>query len=185
MNSKISSLSPDNNKEKLQALNRVLNSEGLTLFDGCGTLEVKDNSKSLNDRPSISVIKAQEHVEPELTPQELAIQDKLKELQSRIVSADSEYPADKPLLAIGETCIGQRRDLVCVKAAPKQGKTRLLFIFTAVFLTGRWGQLWCSEKDIKVLYFDTEMKEKDTQRMLRTSLRLAKLPEAKQPENLH
>ena len=180
-----SSSSPNINKEKLQALCKDLGIEVPTLFSGCGGMELKDSSKSCNDRQPITVLDGQEHIESRPTVQEEALQEKLKDLHSRIVCADSVFPEDKPLLAIGDTCIGQRHDLICVKAAPKQGKTRLLFIFTAVFLAGRWGQLWCSETGLKVLYFDTEMKEKDTQHMLRTSLRLAGLPENQQPANLY
>lgn len=95
------------------------------------------------------------------------------ELRKQIVSMTTTYEDGPAVLAIDETAIGHRRDIINIKAAPKQGKSTLISIIISCIMCGQWNRLCSETQGLRILYLDTEMKEADTQRIIRMALTMA------------
>lgn len=99
-----------------------------------------------------------------------------------LVDMATDMPDEEVMLAITDTLTGvdvplcAKEDLVTIKAAPKNGKSTLMTIFVAAILCGQWHHVKCLTKGSRILYIDTEMKPRDTQRMGRMALTLAGMP---------
>lgn len=107
------------------------------------------------------------------------------ELRRQIVSMATSYEEGPAVLAIDGTAIGHRRDIINIKAAPKQGKSTLISILISCILCGQWNRLCSATQGLRVLYLDTEMKEADTQRIMRMALTMAGLDASANHERLY
>ena len=107
------------------------------------------------------------------------------ELRKQIVSMTTTYEEGPAVLAIDGTAIGHRRDIINIKAAPKQGKSTLISIIISCILCGQWNRLCSETQGLRVLYLDTEMKEADTQRIMRMALTMAGLDVSANHERLN
>lgn len=107
------------------------------------------------------------------------------ELRKQIVSMATTYEEGPAVLTIDGTAIGHRRDIINIKAAPKQGKSTLISIIISCILCGQWNRLCSETQGLRVLYLDTEMKEADTQRIMRMALTMAGLDSSANHERLN
>lgn len=118
--------------------------------------------------------------------EEAALQESEEERRSRemrdqlmkyVVHADSEFPPDENLLEIDNVGCFALKDLVGVKAKQKMGKTTMIGILIAALLCGQWNKVKRAiNRKVKILYVDTEQKDRDTNRLNHKALRMAGLP---------
>ena len=107
------------------------------------------------------------------------------ELMKYVVHADAEFPPEENLLEIDNVGCFALKDLVAIKAKQKAGKSTLIGILIAAMLCGKWNKVKrIFDRQIRILYIDTEMKERDTNKLNHKVLRMAKLP-IKQVEGLY
>jgi len=100
-----------------------------------------------------------------------------QELLSHIIRPEDEYPDEEFLLSIKGVGAFAKKDIISIKAKQKEGKTTMISILIAVLLGGQWNKLKREINHIpRIIYFDNEMKERDTWQMYRKSLQLAHLP---------
>lgn len=112
-------------------------------------------------------------------------QEIIKELLASAVKAEDEYPEEEFLITIDGVGAFALKDLVSIKAKQKAGKTTMISILIAVMLCGQWNKLKrVLDHTPRIIYFDTEMKERDTWALYHKSLRLAGLP-PKSVEGVH
>ena len=107
------------------------------------------------------------------------------ELMKFVVHAETEFPPEENLLEIDHVgCFGLK-DLVAVKAKQKMGKTTMIGILIAALLCGQWHKVKrVINRPVKILYVDTEQKERDTNRLNHKVLRMAGFP-IQDVEDLH
>jgi hypothetical protein len=99
------------------------------------------------------------------------------ELMEYVVHAETEFPPEKNLLEIDKVGCFALKDLVGVKAKQKAGKTTMIGILIAAMLCGQWNKVKRAvNRKVKILYVDTEQKERDTNRLNHKVLRMAGLP---------
>jgi hypothetical protein len=118
--------------------------------------------------------------------EEAALQESEEERRSRemrdqlmkyVIHADSEFPPDENLLEIDHVGCFALKDLVGVKAKQKMGKTTMIGILIAALLCGQWNKVKRAiNRKVKILYVDTEQKDRDTNRLNQKVLRMAGLP---------
>lgn len=97
----------------------------------------------------------------------------IEELRQFMVDLEAVYEEDDTLLKIGGVNAFGRKDIVCIKAKQKNGKTHLNAIIMSAVKSGKWNEVECVAKGAKVLYVDTEQKKRDTQRIVHKALRMA------------
>lgn len=97
----------------------------------------------------------------------------IEELRQFMVDLEAVYEEDDTLLKIGGVNAFGRKDIVCIKAKQKNGKTHLNAIIMSAAKSGKWNEVECVTKGAKVLYVDTEQKKRDTQRIVHKALRMA------------
>ena len=103
--------------------------------------------------------------------------EKKDELMKYVVHADAEFPPDENLLEIDNVGCFALKDLVGVKAKQKMGKTTMIGILIAALLCGQWNKVKRAiNRKVKILYIDTEQKDRDTNRLNQKVLRMAGLP---------
>lgn len=109
----------------------------------------------------------------------------MQKIQDLRVYASSTYEEDEVILSVDGIPALSRKDLVAIKAKQKAGKSSTISIINATFACGIWNRL---KKEImhpvKVLYFDTEMKERDTWKMIQKTNKMAGLDLSADSENL-
>ena len=99
------------------------------------------------------------------------------ELMEYVVHAETEFPPEENLLEIDKVGCFALKDLVGVKAKQKAGKTTMIGILIAAMLCGQWNKVKRAiNRKVKILYVDTEQKERDTNRLNHKVLRMAGLP---------
>lgn len=99
------------------------------------------------------------------------------ELMKFVVHAEAEFPPEENLLEIDQVGCFALKDLVGVKAKQKAGKTTMIGILIAALLCGQWNKVKRAiSRKVKILYVDTEQKERDTNRLNHKVLRMAGLP---------
>lgn len=114
-----------------------------------------------------------------------------KEIDDCVVSMSEDMPEEQPTLAIQDPVTGEdvaicsSQDLVTIKAAPKNGKSTFMSIMVAALLCGQWWRIKSFILHPRILYIDTEMKRRDTQRMGRMALEMAGLPTSVNPEGYY
>ena len=107
------------------------------------------------------------------------------ELMQYVVYAETEFPPEENLLEIDHVGCFALKDLVGVKAKQKAGKTTMIGILIAALLCGQWNKVKRAiNRPAKILYVDTEQKERDTNRLNHKVLRMANLP-IQEVEGLH
>lgn len=97
------------------------------------------------------------------------------ELSKFKVDLKVDYEKDDTLITINGIEAISRKDIVCIKAKQKSGKTHFNAILIASILRGKWHEVECVEKGLKVIYIDTEQKKRDTQQIMRKAMRMAGL----------
>ena len=127
-----------------------------------------------------------EHDSIDKMVEEAALQESEEERRSRemkdelmkfVVHAETEFPEEENLLEIDHVGCFALKDLVAIKAKQKAGKSTLIGILIAAMLCGQWNKVKrVFNRQIKILYIDTEMKERDTNKLNHKVLRMAKLP---------
>lgn len=109
------------------------------------------------------------------TEAEVQRMDEIEELRSYVVDLETEYAEDETVIKINDAKAFGRKDLVCVKAKQKSGKTHFNAILIASTLDAnhRWNEVECMIKNPRTLVVDTEQKKSDTQRVIRKAFRMA------------
>lgn len=101
------------------------------------------------------------------------------------VKTTVEFPPEENLLEIGQVGCFALKDLVAVKGKQKMGKSTMIGILIAALLCGQWNKVKRAiNRPVKILYIDTEQKERDTNRLNHKMLRMANLP-IREVEGLH
>lgn len=99
------------------------------------------------------------------------------ELLKYVVHAETEFPPEENLLEIDNVGCFALKDLVGVKAKQKMGKTTMIGILIAALLCGQWNKVKRAiNRKVKILYIDSEQKDRDTNRLNQKVLRMAGLP---------
>ncbi len=99
------------------------------------------------------------------------------ELMQYVVKATAEFPPEENLLEIAHVGCFALKDLVAIKAKQKMGKTTMIGILIAALIGGQWNKVKRAvNRSVKILYVDTEQKERDTNRLNLKVLRMADRP---------
>ena len=101
----------------------------------------------------------------------------LDELSQYLVDVEKDYGEDEVIAKISDVNAFGRKDLVCIKAKQKNGKTHFIAILLAAMLreSGRWNEVLCMLKKLNILVVDTEQKKRDTQLIIRKAMNMANL----------
>ena len=111
------------------------------------------------------------------TEQDKAHRERMEKINSCIVAAETVYPEEDNLLEIDGIGAYARQDLVAIKAKQKSGKSTMIAILIAAMLTGQWGKIKrLAKQQPRIIYVDTEMKERDTNLLNRKILTMGNLP---------
>lgn len=133
----------------------------------------------------MSIDKMVEEAALQESEEERREREKKDELMKYVVYAETEFPPEENLLEIDHVGCFALKDLVAIKAKQKAGKSTLIGILIAAMLCGQWNKVKrVFDRQIRILYIDTEMKERDTNKLNHKVLRMAKLP-IKQVEGLY
>lgn len=133
----------------------------------------------------MSIDKMVEEAALQESEEERREREKKDELMKYVVHAETEFPPEENLLEIDHVGCFALKDLVAIKAKQKAGKSTLIGILIAAMLCGQWNKVKrVFDRQIRILYIDTEMKERDTNKLNHKVLRMAKLP-IKQVEGLY
>ena len=133
----------------------------------------------------MSIDKMVEEAALQESEEERREREKKNELMKYVVHAETEFPPEENLLEIDHVGCFALKDLVAIKAKQKAGKSTLIGILIAAMLCGQWNKVKrVFDRQIRILYIDTEMKERDTNKLNHKVLRMAKLP-IKQVEGLY
>ena len=133
----------------------------------------------------ISIDKLVEEAAFQESEEERRSREMRDELLKYVVHADAEFPPEENLLEINHVGCFALKDLVAIKAKQKAGKSTLIGILIAAMICGQWNKVKrVFDRQIKILYIDSEMKERDTNKLNHKVLRMAKFPIQK-VEGLH
>jgi RecA-family ATPase len=91
---------------------------------------------------------------------------RLAELNKLRISTKTEVAPEQPFFSVDGIPIIERKDIVAVKAKPKEGKTTMLKVLVGALLKGKLFRLKSEMKEPKVLWVDTEQKEQDVKLIL-------------------
>ncbi len=145
--------------------------------------EVMQQTESVNTSVSIDAIVL--NAPQQMSEEERKRKESVEELMSYVVHADTEFEEEENLIEIGQVGCFAKKDLVAIKAKQKAGKSTMIGILIAALLCGKWNKVKKAvDRPVEILYIDTEMKERDTNKLNHKVLKMADLP-IQEVEGLH
>lgn len=90
----------------------------------------------------------------------------LEEMKSLRIKTDTEIPPENPILTICGIPIFEQGDIAAIKGKQKEGKTSVLKAMVAAWMKGCQFRLKSEKEGAKVLWIDTEQKQRDVRQII-------------------